>query len=130
MGHRGKTRMKNNQFSKCSARTGAAFLLLIFLVLLVVLGATQTMVRSEMTTRRSEQGRLRIRSMVTAIDAAQKMSGESTDAVRLPIEPATNEFIEVTIHKNDSRVVARWLRGDQVIDEMTQKLDMKVESGE
>jgi hypothetical protein len=122
--------MNNDHLSKCSARKGAAFLLLIFLVLLVVLGATQTMVRSEMTTRRSEQGRLRIRSMVTAIDAAQNMTGESTDSVRLPIESAANEFIEVTVYKNDSRVVARWLRGNQVIDEMTQKLDIKAESGE
>ena len=122
--------MNKNQILNRSPRNGAAFLLLIFLVLLVVLGATQTMVRSEMTTRRNEQGRLRIRSMVTAIDAAQNMAGESTDSVRLPIEPAANEFIEVTINQDESRVVARWLRGDQVIDEMTQQLDKKAESGE
>ena len=122
--------MNKNQISNRSPRNGAAFLLLIFLVLLVVLGATQTMVRSEMTTRRNEQGRLRIRSMVTAIDAAQNMAGESIASVRLPIEPASNEFIEVTINQDDSRVVARWLRGDQVIDEMTQQLDKKAESGE
>jgi hypothetical protein len=83
-----------------------------------------------MATRRSEQDRLRIRSMVTAIDAAQNLTGESNDSVRLPIEPASNEFIEVTINQDESRAVARWLRGDQVIDEMTQKLDMKAESGE
>ncbi len=122
--------MNKNYFSTRSVRTGAAFLLLIFLVLLVVLGATQTMVRTEMMNRRNEQGRLRIRSLVTAIVAAQNMTGESTTSVRLPIEPAANEFIEVTVNKNESRVVARWLRGDQVLDEMTQELDLKAESSE
>ena len=122
--------MNKNQISSRTRRKGAAFLLLVFLVLLVVLGATQTMVRSEMTTRRGELGRQRLRSMVIAIDAAQNLSGESTDPVRLPIDPAANEFIEVTVNQDASSVVARWLRGDQLIDEMKQNLVKKVESGE
>lgn len=122
--------MKKQQFSKRSVRTGAAFLLLIFLVLLVVLGATQTMVRSEMTARRGEQSRLRVRSMLTAIDAVQNMASEFSTPIRLPIEPASNEFIEVTVNQDESRIDARWMRGDQVLDEMTQKLDLKAESGE
>ena len=122
--------MNKNQISNRTPRTGAAFLLLIFLVLLVVLGAAQTMVRSEMTTRRGEVGRQRVRSMVMAIDAAQDLGGESTDALRLPIDPAAKEFIEVTINRDASSVVARWLRGDQLIDEMKQNLVKKVESGE
>jgi hypothetical protein len=122
--------MNKNQISSRTRRTGAAFLLLVFLVLLVVLGATQTMVRSEMTTRRGELGRQRLRSMLIAIDAAQNLSGESTDPVRLPIDPAANEFIEVTVNQDASSVVARWLRGDQLIDEMKQNLVKKAESGE
>ena len=122
--------MNKNQISSRTRRKGAAFLLLVFLVLLVVLGATQTMVRSEMTTRRGELGRQRLRSMVIAIDAAQNLSGESANPVRLPIDPAANEFIEVTVDQDASSVVARWLRGDQLIDEMKQNLVKKAESGE
>ena len=122
--------MNNNQISNRTPRTGAAFLLLIFLVLLVVLGAVQTMVRSEMTARRGETGRQRVRSMVMAIDAAQDLGRESTDAVRLPIDTAAKEFIEVTVSQDGSSVVARWLRGDQLIDQMKQNLVKKVESGE
>ena len=122
--------MNNNQISNRTPRTGAAFLLLIFLVLLVVLGAAQTMVRSEMTARRGETGRQRVRSMVMAIDAAQDLGRESTDALRLPIDTAAKEFIEVTVSQDGSSVVARWLRGDQLIDQMKQNLVKKVESGE
>ncbi len=122
--------MNKNQISGRTPRTGAAFLLLIFLVLLVVLGAAQTMVRSEMANRRGEVGRQRVRSMVMAIHAVQDLSGESSDALRLPIDPAANEFIEVTVNRDASSVVARWLRGDQLIDEMKQNLVKKVESGE
>ena len=122
--------MNKHLISARSVRTGAAFLLLIFLMLLVVLGATQTMVRSEMSNRRNEQGRLRLRSMQTAIDTAVKMKGERPDSIRLPIAQESNEFIEVQLNQDESSVIAQWRRGDQVLDQMTQKLDLKTESGE
>ena len=113
-----------------SARTGAAFLLLIFLILLVVLGATQTMVRSEMSNRHHERGRLRVRSMQSAMDAATNIDGKRPDSIRLPVAPEANEFIEVTVNQDESSVRAQWWRGDRVLDQMTQKLDLKTESGE
>ena len=112
------------------SRTGAAFLLLIVMVLLVVVGATQTLVRSELTTRRSESERIRLRSMVSAIDVVRQFAEDSTDPVRLPLDESGSEFIELTIDTDPSQITARWFKGQQVIDEMRQAIQQKVESSE
>lgn len=111
-------------------RHGAAFLMLVVLVLLLVLGATQTLVRSEMTLRRGETARLRVRSMAAAIDAAREALNSSTEAVRFPVDSDSNQYIEVTQTSDQSRLIARWVKGDKTIDEMTHLLDQQSESDE
>jgi hypothetical protein len=121
--------MSSNRPPYRSRRTGAAFLLLVVMVLLVVVGATQTLVRSELTTRRGEAGRLRVRSMLAAIEATQQFGGDLTGPISLPIDVSLGETIEVTIHE-ESHIIARWMKGELVIDEMKQVLNAKAESKE
>jgi hypothetical protein len=122
MNHRGS--------SKPVARSGAAFLILIVLVLLVVVGATQTLVRSEVTARRSEVERMRVRTMRAAINAATQAAIDSEAPVRLPLLDVPSESIEVSVNEDQSTVTARWLKGEQVIDQMKQKIEKQVESEE
>jgi hypothetical protein len=122
--------MSSNRPHDRSRRTGAAFLLLVVMVLLVVVGATQTLVRSELTTRRGEAGRLRVRSMLAAIEATQQFGGDLAGPISLPIDVSQGETIEVTIHEEESHIIARWMKGDLVIDEMKQVLNAKAESKE
>ena len=105
-------------------------MLLVVMVLLVVVGATQTLVRSELTTRRSEAGRLRISSMVSAIEAVQQIGGDAANPVSLPVDESRGEFIEVSINQEKSHIIARWIKGDQVIDQMRRELNQKAESKE
>ncbi len=111
-------------------RSGAAFLILIVVVLLVVVAATQTLVRSELSGRRSESDRMRVRAMKAAIDAVSESNVDSGELVRLPLDDASREHIEVTLNEEESVITARWLRGDQLIDEMKHKIEIESESTE
>lgn len=112
------------------SRKGAAFLILVILVLLVVVGATQGLLRGELTTRRSEVDRLRARSMTAAIEAAEQAMMKSVDPIRLPVDESWDEYLELSINKDKSQITARWVKRDQVIDEMRQAIEKRVESSE
>ena len=122
--------MNSSQTFSRSKRSGAAFLLLVMMVLLVIVGATQVLVRGEVTTRRSETSRLRVQSMAAAIEATQQLVGDLADPISLPLDPSRGEFIEVTINEEESEIIARWIKNDQVIDQMRQVFQGKAESKE
>jgi hypothetical protein len=102
----------------------------VILVLLVVVGATQGLLRGELTTRRSEVDRLRARSMTAAIEAAEQAMMKSVDPIRLPMDESSDEYVELSINKDKSQITARWVKRDQVIDEMRQAIEKRVESSE
>lgn len=122
--------MKHHGRSGPETRKGAAFLILVILVLLVLVGATRALVRSEVSSRRSEADQTRVRSMRTAIDAGLQATRDSTGPIRLPLGEKPPEYIELTIDKSASRITARWFKGDQMIDRMTQEIETKAESNE
>lgn len=111
-------------------RRGAAFLLLVVVIVLVIIGATQTMVRSEVMARRNEASRLRVQSMAAAIDATLQRRAEPAGPIAFPIDESGREWIEVTIDQPGSQVVARWMKGDAVIDQMQTILNGNAESKE
>jgi type II secretory pathway component PulK len=106
------------------ARRGAAFLLLVVLVLLAVLGASQSVLQGEITHRRSEADQHRVRIMNRAIGSvalhvSELAASDSNDSMRLPVNDATEEFIEVSWDESKTKLMAQWRRGDQVLDQMT-----------
>jgi hypothetical protein len=115
---------------KRSNRSGAAFLLFVVMVVLVVVGATQTMVRSEWTARRGEAGRMRVRSMAAAIDAVVQDSVVAAEPIVLPVDESRNESIEISMDHQHGYIIARWMKGDQVIDQMRQVVNAIAESKE
>ena len=121
---------KKMRSRRTRVRSGAAFLILVVLVLLVVIGSTQTLVRSELTARRSEVDRIRVRSMLSAIDAAQKLDADPAQVVRFPLDDAGKAYIETSINEAQSHLIARWVEGDTVVDEVRRKIELNVESRE
>ena len=111
---------QTNRRGRPIMRRGAAFLILIVLVLLLVLSSTQMLIRNEMATRRGESGRVSARSLRHAIDVAGPLLSTSLDRVRLPIDEATDQSIEVAVDHSNSMITASWFRGDQLIDQMNQ----------
>lgn len=111
-------------------RRGAAFLILVVLVLLVVVDATRTLVRSEVSSRQYERGQARLRSMRAAINAASQTPLESNTPIRFPVDQRSEEHIEVTAAEDGLRITARWLKGDQEIDKMTQTIGIQAEKTE
>jgi hypothetical protein len=116
--------------SNRAPRKGAAFLILVVLVLLVLVGATRTLVRSEVTSRRSEGDQARVRSMRAAINATLQTTHDSSDPIRFPLDDKSTEYIELTVNQDRSLITARWYKGDQAIDAMTQEIETKAETTE
>ena len=89
--------------------------MLVVLVLLVIVAAVKTMIESEISLRRAELSAVRGKTLNAAIDRA--LGGElgSAGPVRLPVDPAADQWIEITVA--DDEVRARWYAGDAVLDE-------------
>lgn len=104
--------------SSAAKRSGAAFLMLVVMVLLVVVGATQSLVRSELTTRRSDTDRVRLRSMTAALDAVLRQDRELSAPIRLPVDDATDQYIEVSPGPTESHLRARWFQGEKMVTQM------------
>ena len=127
--------MNRAPFLLSKRRPGAAFLMLVVMILLVVVGATQTLLRNELTLRRGETDRIRVRTLRAAIEAVQSAdslasAGDESAPIRLPLDDSSGQFIEVTINQDQSQITARWTKGGRVIDEMTHRIQTKRESTE
>ena len=111
-------RVRSNRLA-FKRRTGAAFLLLIVGLLLVVAGATFHMVKSEWIVRRGQSQQGRAATMRRAIQAAEATVTSSEQPVRLPID--RQQWIVVQAESNDDgvRLIAQWMREGTVIDRMT-----------
>lgn len=115
--------MRNDSGRKQSARRGAAFLLLVIAVLLVITGATFQMLQSEWTIRRARGEAQRAETMQRAIDAVANADAASDQAVRMPVDE--NQWIEVATQSNDDgeQLVANWVRNGNVIDTLKRRMN-------
>jgi len=110
------------------SRTGAAFLLLVIAVLLVVTGATFQLVQSEWMIRGGQGQQRRVETMRRAVEAVEDAAAvtdatDSQDAIRLPI--GDNQWIEVkkvSTNGNPSWV-ADWVRNGNVIDTFEKQIE-------
>ena len=105
------------------SRHGAAFLFLVVLVLLVVVGATRTLVIGEVTARRDVIVRGRSAILETAIERAVDAGLDPKDPMRFPVDPSLDHWIDVAM-QNDA-VTARWIAGQQTLAEVTRPVDSK-----
>lgn len=97
-------------------RKGIAFLMLAVMILLVIVAAARTMIVSEVATRRAEASADRLRDLNRAIARATAVTGAGSLTINLPLHSLSRERIEIAI--TDDRVRARWISGDQVVEEV------------
>ena len=99
--------------------SGAAFLLLVVALVLVIGAATFQMVKSEWVVRSglSQQGRAA--TMQRAIDAAQATVESTAEPVQLPIDQQQWIIVRSESADGSSRIVAEWIRDGATIDSMT-----------
>ncbi len=103
-----------------SDRNGAAFLMLVIVIVLVIAGATRALLRNEVQTQRSTRGWLRGQAMAAAI-AQARQGGISGATWSLPIDPANDEYVTVVRDETSGELTARWIRRGEVIDQMIRR---------
>ncbi len=109
-----------SQLSKLrrSNRTGAAFLMMIFVTALVVMAFTQTALRSVISERGAERQRQSTRQLETAIESTSVFVGANRpNNITLPLDTESDERIEVI--RNGNTITARWMIGNQERDSLT-----------
>lgn len=101
-----------------SDRTGAAFLMMIFVTALVVMAFTQTALRSVISERGAERQRQSTRQLETAIESTSVFVGANRpNNITLPLDTESDERIEVI--RNGNTITARWMIGNQERDSLT-----------
>lgn len=100
------------------APRGAAFIMLVLVLLIVVMASTQVFVRSVVTDRRSERSQWTLRQLQTALDSTSQVleNGRLTSVV-LPVNEQTAERIKVTLE--GKMITARWMHGDTEGESLT-----------
>ena len=109
-----------SQLSKLrrSNRTGAAFLMMIFVTALVVMAFTQTALRSVISERGAERQRQSTRQLETAIKCTSVFVGANRpNNITLPLDTESDERIEVI--RDGNTITARWMIGKQERDSLT-----------
>ena len=100
-------------------RRGAAFLLLVFMLLLVIVAATKSLVTGTISQRRAELNQHRARMMIAAIDQSRALRTETQNSLRFPINDSRDERIEVIANDDRSQLIARWMRDQTQIAQLT-----------
>lgn len=114
--------------SAASARRGAAFLLLVVMVLLVTMSATQWLLTRSLANRKGEINRLRARSMVAAMNQAQALGSDRQATLRLPVDDASDQRIEVVASSDGATLTAIWLRGNSELARVVRPLEAQPSS--
>lgn len=109
--------IQSHRNSKVSRRRGAAFLLLVAMVLLVIVTATQWLIRGSVVNRSGEARQIRQRSLAAAIDFAQQLP-DLAESLRLPVSEKTGERIEVAKADDGSTLTATWYRGETEVSKL------------
>jgi type II secretory pathway component PulK len=118
-------RPRNDLFSipqRIQARRGAAFLMLVAVIALVVVGATTSLVQSEVQSRRGTKRWIRAQVMTSAVEQATRSGITSDTAWSLPLADTDDEFLEVSMNDESNEIVVRWIRRGDVIDQMIREV--------
>ena len=107
---------------RIKSRRGAALLMLVALVALVVLGATTSLVQNEIQSRRGTQRWIRAEVMTAAIEQAKRLELTSDRSWSLPLGDGDDEFLEVSKNDGSSEIIVRWIRRGDVIDQMIREV--------
>ena len=101
-------------------RKGGAFIILVVALLIVVLGASQAMVRSEIASQRNSSERMQIDTLLRAISATNVLHSIDGDDVVLPIDDRK----EVRVSRDESKnlITAKLIQDDRVLQTITRVL--------
>ena len=95
---------------------GAAFLLLVVALLLVVTGATLQLIKRERIVRRGLGKNDRSHTMLRAIDAVSGSIDESDLPICLPLEDRHSIVIRLETGSEGRQLVAEWIHNNKLID--------------
>jgi len=116
--------------SRMGSRRGAAFLVLVVMVLLLVLAATKGLVQTELQSRRGNRDWLRsqtIDAAVTRWRQADLAAPKNSQILILPIGVGDDEYLEVSKNKDSENetLTIRWLRGGNVTGQVIRHTEAK-----
>lgn len=101
-------------------RSGAAFVLLVVAVLMVVLGAWQALLRGEVSSRRNDRNRAQTATLSRAIELASSL--QANDPIVLPIDESTNQEINVAPNEQKTLWIANWIIDGEVVNTISRPL--------
>lgn len=102
-----------------NGRRGFAFLMLVFMLLVIVMGCVQMMIQQEVSDRRSIRHNHRAEILSSAIEVAVEL--DSVQAVTLPISDDPEQKVVVSFDETAESWVATWLKDNNKIDSVTRK---------
>ena len=120
---------RNTVSRRLPPRHGAAFLIMVVMVSLVVLGATQSLVRNEILQRRGNGDWIRSQAMQAAIASSLRAEIDRDQTLRLPLDQSAEEYLEVRRNQvadgnvDSDTIVVRWIRRGEVIDQATRTIE-------
>ncbi|MGB7346230.1 MAG: hypothetical protein WBD20_18575 [Pirellulaceae bacterium] len=102
-------------------RKGGAFIILVVALLVVVLGATQAMLRGEVGSQRNEQTRTKTDALERALAAAELLDHDWQSELRFPIDQTQ----AVLIKANDpqTQLTASWISRETVQASITRAVE-------
>ena len=99
-------------------RTGAGFLMVIFVTAVIVMACTQSALRGVISERVGERQRQSKMQLETAIECVIGTSVTNRpNQITLPLDAESDERIEVI--RDGGRVTARWMIGNDERDSLT-----------
>lgn len=121
---------------RIESRRGAAFLILVVMVLLLVLAATKGLVQNELQARRGNRDWLRSQVMDSAVTRwkqANVAAPSGSGPWLLPLGVGEDEYLEVSKNEDskDETITVRWVRGGNAMGQVirhTAALDKEADS--
>ncbi|KAA1258708.1 hypothetical protein LF1_12310 [Rubripirellula obstinata] len=107
-------------------RQGFAFLILVFMLLVIVMGCVQMMIRQEVSQQTSSRQKQRTQILKSAIEIGVQLDLKTGESVTLPISNDADandseQKVSLSFDESAGNWVATWLKDDREIDSLIQK---------
>ncbi len=105
---------------KHPTRNGAAFLIMVVALLVVILAASNAMLRGEVASQRNQRKRMQTDTLLRSIAATESMHHDWQTDLVLPIDQ--DQSIHITANDDKTQLTAKWLRGTKTQNSITRQI--------
>ena len=102
---------------KSPQRQGIAFLMVIFLLLIIVAASVQLMIRQEIRDRHAIEKMRRVKIMESAIESVKHLP--LNESIRLPLDNERKESMVIRFDEATSKWNALWIRSGVTLDSLS-----------